>query len=144
MPWRSAPELGWTGTAKPQPCPFPLLRFPGCFILKTLSHAYMVEPGFKFYSPGPTTTSSLATAFRKTEPVKVSGLYAGNSEAKEPRQGSGSADSSGETVEVPGAGPLCSVQDSLPPRALAQFLFPSISLYFLTSGQPTIFKIIFP
>ena len=35
----------------------------------------MVEPRFKFYSPGQTKTSPLATAFRKTEPVKVSGLF---------------------------------------------------------------------
>ena len=35
----------------------------------------MVESRFKFYNPGPTKTYPLATAFRKTEPVKVSGLF---------------------------------------------------------------------
>lgn len=60
----------------------------------------MAEPRFKFYNPGPTKTYPLATAFRKTEPVKVSGLFTGDSEAKEARQGSGSVGSYEETVRA--------------------------------------------
>lgn len=81
-PWRSAPECGWTDTARPHSWPFPSSYSQTPSSLKGFLHSNMVQPvGSSSTTKPPTMSYPFTIAFRKTEPVKsLRAICAGNSE----------------------------------------------------------------